>query len=151
MAKIFFIDTEYNETGGDLLSMALVDVEGDEFYEVIERPGIVLTDWVKAHVEPVFQRIPITYTDFQDKLFTFLSPYSVTGFTVMADHPADLKYFCESLVVFGGVTFNFDSFNLICHAELGNYKSEIPHNALADAEAIKNCWLQIKGDLRYKR
>lgn len=30
-----FIDCEFNEFGGDLLSMAIVSENGDEFYEVL--------------------------------------------------------------------------------------------------------------------
>ena len=46
----YFLDTEFNGFGGELLSLALVPDEGDrEFYVVLPLPD-TLDPWVERHV-----------------------------------------------------------------------------------------------------
>ena len=47
----FWIDTEFNEYLGDLISMALVSEDGHEWYEALPcaNPG----SWVAEHVMPI--------------------------------------------------------------------------------------------------
>ncbi len=52
-----WIDTEFNEFQGPLISMALVAEDGSEFYESIgcDNPG----PWVAQHVMPIIGKDPI--------------------------------------------------------------------------------------------
>ena len=65
MTKIY-IDTEFNEFKGDLISLALVAETGEEFYEVLEckNPG----PWVAEHVMPILEKDPIDRALFQTEL-----------------------------------------------------------------------------------
>ena len=65
-----YIDTEFNEFGGELISMALVTGTGFEFYEVLECPNP--GPWVKENVIPILGKEPVSKEVFQDKLFNFL-------------------------------------------------------------------------------
>ena len=47
----YFLDTEYNGIGGELLSLALVPDYGDELYLTLRNSDPPL-DWVERHVVP---------------------------------------------------------------------------------------------------
>jgi hypothetical protein len=89
-----YLDTEFNEFKGDLISMALVDEDGECFYESLgcENPGA----WVAEHVMPIIGRDPIARDHMQAKLANFLFGYE--SIHVIADWPDDIRYFCELLI-----------------------------------------------------
>jgi hypothetical protein len=62
-----WIDTEFNEFKGDLISMALVAEDGREWYQVTYcvYPGA----WVAQHVMPILNKEPIERTLMQRTLF----------------------------------------------------------------------------------
>ena len=60
-----YIDCEFNEFGGQLISMALVTGTGFEFYEVLDCPNP--GPWVKDNVIPILGKEPISKEEFQDK------------------------------------------------------------------------------------
>jgi len=69
MTKLF-IDCEFNEFGGDLISMALVAEDGQEFYEVLNLENDwKYGSWVFANVVPYLNKDPITKQLFQQKLW----------------------------------------------------------------------------------
>jgi hypothetical protein len=49
-----YIDCEYNGFNGSLISMALVTMDGQEFYEVL--PCDCPDEWVAANVMPVLNK-----------------------------------------------------------------------------------------------
>ena len=53
----YFLDTEYNGTGGALLSLALVPDEGEELYLTLDWEG-TLEPWVERHVLPYLDTVP---------------------------------------------------------------------------------------------
>lgn len=125
-----FLDTEFNEHNGELISMALVG-KNREFYEVVEffdRPG----PWVKDNVIPVLNKPAIPRSEFQKILAIFLRQFDEVE--IIADWPADVMYFCEVLITAPGQALKTPplTFRIIdC-----KYESEVPHNALWDARAI---------------
>jgi hypothetical protein len=131
MIKIF-IDTEFNEFQGELISMALVTESGYEFYEVLEckNPG----PWVTEHVMPILEKEPVTKEVFVEKLQYFLSHYD--SISIIADWPDDIRYFCESLITGPGMAISHPPITFILDRTLSSGDSKVPHNALHDARAI---------------
>ena len=135
-----FLDCEFNGFNGELISMALVSEHGDEFYEVLELPEhIEIDSWVKQNVMPILNKKPVDSFVFQRKLHEFLSNYSEVH--IIADWPDDIKYFCQSLITGAGMMMSIPStLTMEIDRSLSNDKSEILHNALADARAIMQSW-----------
>ena len=125
-----FIDCEFNEFKGDLISMAIVAENGDEFYEVLDCPNP--GDWVKVNVIPILNKDPIPYSLFQRKLEFFLMKYN--SIELIADWPEDIKHFCECLITDPGFRLNTPPLTMtIIRIDA---ESALPHNALADARGI---------------
>ena len=136
MTKIY-IDTEFNEFKGDLISLALVAETGEEFYEVLEckNPG----PWVAEHVMPFLEKEPVSREVFQTTLQRFLFRFSKLN--IIADWPDDIKYFCESLITDPGESLNHPPISFILDRTLSSNDSKVPHNALHDARAIADMHL----------
>ncbi len=129
-----FIDCEFNGFGGELISMALVDENGREFYEVLPLPLLDhIDDWVLRNVIPVLDKQPIPKNLFKQKLEGFLAPYH--DFKLIADWPDDIRYFMEQIIVGPGIMMNISSFECAVYRWL-DYVSDVPHNALEDARAL---------------
>lgn len=96
MANVY-IATERNGLRGVLLSMAMVTVDGLEFYEVIGRPWRDYTpdDDVYLYVMPEFNKEPIDYEDFKNKFKVFLS--NTIDPVFIAAYPLDIESFCAVL------------------------------------------------------
>lgn len=141
----YFLDTEYNGSGGDLISLALVAEHGDEeFYTSLPLPD-VMHPWVERHVIPYLRHVPMG-VDHQldrkqaaDHIVTYLEgdPDPV----IVADWPEDLALFCALLVTGPGQMADINGLRL----ELVNAagfssaaNSQVPHNALHDARALRD-------------
>lgn len=139
-----FIDCEFNGFGGALLSMALVDENDNEFYEVLLHHHIKYDPWVEENVVPILHKKPITATEYQQKLQKFLNEYDEIH--VIADWPDDIKYFCMSLITGPGLCMKIPNIRMSFDRTLSAASSEIPHNALADAKAIKDSYYRIRSN-----
>jgi hypothetical protein len=128
-----FIDTEFNKFGGDLISLALVDEVGREFYEVVDCPSPGA--WVAQHVIPVLGKLPIQKHELSHRLAIFLAPYKAIH--VIADWPDDIRFFCDALIVGPGTRINTPPLTMEILRDIGSEQSAVPHNALADAYAIR--------------
>lgn len=143
-----WIDCEFNEFGGDLISMALVAEDGQEFYEVLdlendEKYG----SWVFANVVPWLNKDPIDKQVFQAKLRTFINQWD--NVHVIADWPDDIKYFCMSLITAPGMCIGTPlNMTMQIDRTLSAASSAIPHNALEDARAIKHSWYKWREEMR---
>lgn len=135
-----FIDCEFNEFGGGLISMALVAEDGQEFYEVLDlEDDEKYGSWVFANVVPWLNKDPIDKQVFQAKLWKFINQWKEVH--IIADWPDDIKYFCMSLVIVPGVAINTPpKLTMQIDRGLTTETSAIPHNALEDARAIKYSW-----------
>ena len=137
-----FIDTEFNGFGGKLMSMAIVpeNTAGPEFYEELEIKD-QLHPWVQINVVPHMFKVPLSYGEFQIKLSEFLLEMRYNDITLVADWPDDLRYFMEALITGPGnriVMPDTINFKLDLNIE---YESLVPHNALHDARAIRQYYL----------
>ena len=142
-----FLDTEFNGFMGELISMALVpeDPKLPEFYVEIEIRG-QLHPWVKDNVVPHLFLVPKTRSE--TRVRNVLRNYLLYigdlygDCTIVADWPDDIKYFCQLLITGPGEMINL--YHKI-HFELDTtirYNSEVPHNALYDARAIRDVYLK---------
>lgn len=128
----FWIDTEFNEFKGALISMAIVGEDGSEWYEVL--PCECPKPWVAAHVMPILQKAPIDKNEFQRKLQAFFAKYAAVH--LVADWPEDIQHFCDVLITSPGYRLNTPSLTMEIRRDL-DAVSDLPHNALEDARAIR--------------
>ncbi|MNX51493.1 3'-5' exoribonuclease [compost metagenome] len=140
---LFFIDAEFEDSTRTLISLAIVSEDGQrEFYEVLPSSQ-VQEQWVRENVIPILQKAPITYEQFQAKLETFMHQFP--GMTIYADHINDIAYFSRALDKGMGKRIRIQPLIMIVDDELSAKKSKILHNALFDARAIRDSFLQREG------
>lgn len=127
-----YVDCEFNSFGGELISMALVADDGEQWYEVlpVDNPH----PWVQEHVMPVLSKGPIPKKSFQRSLENFLSRYEAVH--IVADWPEDVVHFCRALITGPGMRLDTPLLTMEVRRDL-DAESRIPHNALADAIAIQ--------------
>lgn len=135
-----FIDTEFNGFGGELISLAIVSEDGEQWYGVRSIPEDV-EPWVAENVIPVLHAEPIGREFFHASLRVFLEKFDRP--TVYADWYTDLAHFFAAMAG----KDHADSFSFPCTAVLledaPTPASAIPHNALADARAIRDWFFKF--------
>jgi hypothetical protein len=141
----YFLDTEYNGMGGELLSLALVPDDGDELYLTLqaEEP---LREWVARHVLPYLDSVPeqlscprLTRKDAAHALERYLRHDQ--GPLIFADWPEDIAQFCNLMVIGEGdmVEVRNATFQLVPMSNFSTAaNSRVPHNALHDARALRD-------------
>lgn len=141
MTKLF-LDTEFTKFGGELISMALVpEDDSPPFYEELVIQTTDIDPWVKENVYPHLFREPVDKQVFQVKLQEYLARYS--DYTIVADWPDDIKYFCQSLITGPGMRIMMNN-RVKFEMNFGiQYVSKVPHNALHDAIGIKEAYLNL--------
>lgn len=127
-----YIDCEFNEFKGELISMALVAEDGSEFYEVLECENP--KTWVAQNVMPILNKDPVPEHIFRMKLFGFLNQF--TNLHFCADWPDDIAHFCAAIITGPGTMMNIPSFTCEVRRDLSAVNSKLLHNALADAKAL---------------
>ena len=130
-----YIDTEFNEYKGALISMALVSEDGREWYEALPcpRPGL----WVAEHVMPFIGKAPLQNSDaLAESLREFLAKFD--GVNIVADWPEDIAFFCNAMIVGPGIRIDTPPLTFEVRIGLPDTAdiSLIPHNALEDARAL---------------
>lgn len=137
----YFLDTEFNEFGGDLISLALVREDGESIYLVVEcaEPG----PWVAVNVIPVLDAggkpLHIDPAEFGPRIATFL--HGDPDPVVISDWPDDIRYFCHVLITGPGqmVAIARLQFALL---RVDAYPTALPgavqHNAWWDAMALRH-------------
>jgi len=135
MKMNLWIDCEWNSFGGELISIALVDEDGNYFYRSLdcENPH----PWVAEHVIPVIGIEPINKAQLQSELQDFLCCYPAVH--IIADWPQDIERFCDLLITGPGT--RLDTPPLTMAILRIDSVSKVPHNALEDAKAFKETHL----------
>lgn len=130
-----FLDCEFNGFGGELISMALVDENEKYFYEVL--PCMNPTSWLFNNVIPILNKQAIDLKKFKKNLFNFLNHYETIH--IVADWPEDFSLFLTTLMLQQGVCMTTPKLTMELWESDTNLTidSEIPHNALQDAFALK--------------
>src|SRR5687767_3551876 len=103
----YFLDTEFNGFGGALLSLALVPVDGEEFYVTLECADPILP-WVERNVVPFLDHVPVGLVSPRMKraeAAMALSAYLAADPEpeLVADWPEDLTQFCALLMTGPGL------------------------------------------------
>ena len=130
-----WLDTEFNEFRGELISMALVADDGREWYEALDclNPGL----WVQTHVLPVIGKSPLPNAlCLSASLMLFLRQFECAH--IVADWPEDISHFCNALIIGPGMRIDTPPLTFEVRRDLPNTAdiSAIPHNALEDARAL---------------
>lgn len=137
----YFLDTEFNGFGGELLSIGIVPLTGSrEFYEAVEYELIRLDPWVRDNVIPFIDKKPIPHSVLQHRLAAFFSQDSSP--VIVVDWPDDIKYFCDLLITGPGQMLLTPNFTFELRRELDCATAAIRHNALSDAIALRYSYLQ---------
>ena len=155
----YFLDTEFNGFGGELLSLALVPEDGGgEFYATLECNAPFET-WVGRHVVPYLDMVPealrgtrLTRGQACQSLSEWLLrehehlvlaryPEPVDALEIVADWPEDIAQFCMLLLKGPGSMVQVPQL-LFRMVEMPGFStaanSTVPHNALHDARALRD-------------
>ena len=132
-----FIDGEWNSYGGELISLALVAEDGRSFYEVLgcENPD----PWVTENVMPKLAKPWIVMQSLQPQLEYFLNQFDSVH--IIADWPEDIMWFCKVLITGPGT--RLDTPPLTMQILRVDTVSQNPHNALADANALRDWYVSV--------
>ena len=147
----YFLDTEYNGTGGALLSLALVPDDGEELYLTLktdEQPN----EWVERHVVPYLDMVPeqlsfprLSRKDAAHELERYLRHDDEP--LIFADWPEDVAQFCNLMITGAGdmVDIRHATFKLVPMSNFSTAaNSKVPHNALHDARALRDHVLSME-------
>ena len=147
----YFLDTEYNGWGGQLLSLALVPDHGEELYLTLDWDG-ALEEWVERNVAPYLDSVPqalisprTSRADAARAIAHYLAGDADP--LIVADWPEDIAYFSALLVTGPGVMaevprLRFEFAALSGFSTAAN--SRVPHNALHDARALRDHILSLE-------
>ena len=148
----YFLDTEFNGFGGELLSLALVGEDSDEeLYLVLQAPDAI-HPWVARnvmpflyHVPPGHQSPPLERRAAAEALGLFLAHDAQAE--IVADWPEDIAQLCMLLLTGPGEiirtpALRFRFFPLPGFSTAGS--SAVPHNALHDARALRHHVLSLE-------
>jgi hypothetical protein len=160
----YFLDTEYNGWGGKLLSLAIVPEDGgQELYLTITCTDPI-EPWVDRHVIPYLDTVPDTLVsprqsrgDAARELSSWLEREheaqvlahypEVVYMEVLCDWPEDISQICALLTIGPGQMVDVPplTFRLL---QLPGFStaanSNVPHNALHDARALRDHLLSLE-------
>jgi len=138
----YFLDTEFNGMGGELISLALVAEDGRELYAAChcEEP----IPWVKENVIPIVfsdmaKPMIVRPQDFGRAIEQFLIQDGLPE--IVADWPDDIRYFCEKLITGPGEMVDVHRLRFRIErvdAYPTDLAGAVQHNALWDARALKH-------------
>lgn len=141
----YYLDTEFNSFLGELISLALVPADPSlpSFYVVV--PWAKPTDpWVAQHVVPHLGAAPVARETAAQMLGLFLRSADASSATkpvVVADWPTDFEHLLALLITGPGQMEAVPEFSMEFRPLPGfntASTSKTPHNALADAEALRD-------------
>ena len=135
----YFLDTEFNGFGGELISIGVVseDDSSPPFYEAVECANP--TTWVNANVVPALQTRPRPLREVAREFAEYLQhdPEPI----IIADWPEDIAHAARLLtddragrLLASGVRFDL----LAASSFSSEARSQVPHNAYYDALALRD-------------
>ena len=136
-----YIDTEFNGFGGELISLALVTENGQEWYECLPYHGKEFNPWVMEHVIPILGKDALAPSEFQASLAEFIGEFD--GCEFIGDHPADFTHLCrlmDNISAENDFRIPIECTMMLLRGS-PEIAPEVPHNALSDARALRD-WHQ---------
>lgn len=139
----YFLDTEFNGMGGDLISLALVcgNIPDRELYAATSCPNPI--PWVADNVMPIINCAKAMAMSCEPNQFGMLIAEFLSGDrgpVIVADWPDDIAYFCKALIVGPGQMVNIPMITFHVR-RVDAYPTDLPdavqHNALWDARALR--------------
>jgi hypothetical protein len=129
-----WLDTEFNDFQGELISLALVAEDGGYWYGV--RHCDDPSPWVREHVIPVLSKEPEDDDALRRSLSDWLDYFLSCHIT--ADWPEDISHFCNFLITGPGKRLDTPALSFEIRRDLPSTSktSAVPHNALEDARAL---------------
>jgi len=147
----YFLDTEFNGFGGALLSLALVPVDGEEFYVTLECTDTI-HPWVERNVLPFLDHVPVGLVS--ARVGRAEAAMAVSAYLaadpepeLVADWPEDLTQFCSLLMTGPGLMVPIPplTFRLVPLPGFStSANSAVPHNALHDARSLRGHFLSLE-------
>lgn len=140
----YFLDTEFNGFGGALISIALVPQDGDqEFYVSLPLPAEI-HPWVERNVIPYLRHVPpgVDHEMSRAEAAEYLAHYLAgdSDPVIVADWPEDISQFCMLMLTGPGEMIGLGDikFDLMRTPGFSTaVNSQVPHNALHDARALR--------------
>lgn len=129
-----YLDFEWNDFRGDLLSIGIAAASGENFYaEFLSYTAP--SNWVRENVLPHLIGKPLPITRVQDELHAWLWKCATEGAHIVADWPEDISRFCDLLIYGPGERMLTPplSFEIVDSKAV----SKVPHFALSDAVALR--------------
>ena len=146
----YFLDTEYDGFGGRLISLALVPEDGgEELYLVIA--GEVTHPWVVRNVVPFLDHVPEAHRGphlSRDAAGSALAHWLAgdPAPEILADWPEDLSQLAMLIVSGPGEIHRVPPLTLR-YMPLPGFStarnSQVPHNALHDARALRDHFINL--------
>ncbi|HXH52193.1 MAG TPA: hypothetical protein VNH53_02025 [Sphingomicrobium sp.] len=141
----YFLDTEFNGFGGELISLALVPADGSEELYLTFANEAPIDPWVERHVLPYLDHVPdhlrlpkVRRAEAAAAVAMYLG--ADRDPEILADWPTDIELFCGLLSFAPGqiVPIPETRFRLLTLANFSTAEnSAVPHNALHDARALR--------------
>lgn len=137
----YYLDTEFNGLGGDLISLALVSEDDRELYVALDCPNP--GDWVAKNVLPIITVPGATPRPTLPSLISYWISIFLQGDRdpcIIADWPDDIRYFCTAVITGPGQMIIVPSLRFEVR-RIDAYPTMLPgavqHNALWDARALR--------------
>ena len=141
----YFLDTEFNGFGGCLISLALVPEEGDQDYYVVVPMAEEPSPWVAKHVMPYLKSVPAML---YNELDPIAAAHDIAAYLrtdpdpeIVCDWPEDIALFCRLLQTGDAEIVDVTSlrFHFLRTPGFSTARnSQVPHNALHDARALRD-------------
>lgn len=151
----YFLDTEFNGFGGELISLALVREDGKSLYLIY--PELKWYDfWVQENVLPILRNVPfvgvgmtprLSVNDVHKLEYKWQGHSLIQAFlhgdpnpVIVTDWPDDIRYFCQAIITGPGSMINIPqlSFDMVrVDAYPTTLEGAVQHNAWWDAMALR--------------
>lgn len=135
-----YLDCEFSNFHGNLISLALASTTGKHWYRVLPLPTDT-NPWVMENVVPFLNKEPDDPMFFRHSLWAYLRTHQDEE--IIADWPEDFAHLMRQLCEPNGIAPALQlDMRLIQSGEL---KPDIPHNALSDAIALMHWHVANRG------
>lgn len=142
----YYLDTEFNGFGGELISIALVREDGESVYFIFPEPERGYEPWVAENVVPILDAVPDGAALKPYRVDRGIAALGLSNWLrndpdpiIVTDWPDDIRYFCELAITGPGLMINVKSLKFEMHrvdAYPTALMGAIQHNAWWDAQAL---------------